>query len=51
MLHQANAYEEGDELVVWSSGWGPEQLAGRQLRISNFGDNSALPYTLLWEHR
>ncbi len=26
LIHHANAFEDGDEVEVWSSGWGPEAL-------------------------
>ena len=59
MLHHANAFEDGNETVVWSSGWGPLEIDMLQegagfldnLKIVHYGDFNALPYTPLWEHR
>ena len=61
LIHHANAFEEGDEVVVWSSGWSPESV--RQLARSSGsgmlgswkvvmqGDFSDIPVTSLWSHR
>jgi carotenoid cleavage dioxygenase-like enzyme len=59
LIHHANAFEDGDEVEVWSSGWGPEAL--RKLdhtsgmlgswRVVLSGDFTGIPYTALWRHR
>lgn len=63
MNHHANGYDEGDETVILSSGWGPKQLKALKsssntdtppvgsLKLSAFGDYTAMPRTALWEHR
>lgn len=59
VIHHANAYEEGDDVVVWSSGWGPQGLAAlskgsgmlgswREVLQGSFDD---IPLTSLWQHR
>ena len=61
LIHHANAYEEGDELVVWSSGWSPEAV--RMLasapgsgmlgswKVIMDGDFNDVPVSSLWSHR
>ena len=61
LIHHANAFEEGDEVVVWSSGWSPEAV--RQLattpgsgmlgswKIVMDGDFNDVPVSSLWCHR
>ena len=59
VIHHANAYEEGDEVVVWSSGWGPEALqalaAGSGMlgswKVVLQGDFDDIPLTSIWRHR
>jgi carotenoid cleavage dioxygenase-like enzyme len=59
MLHHANAYDDGDLVVVWSSGAGPDAMQklreGKNsmgnMKLNSFGDFSAMPYTSLWQHR
>ena len=59
LIHHANAYEEGDETVVWSSGWGPEALSKLEhgagmlgsWRAVLRGDFSGIPFTSMLQHR
>lgn len=61
LIHHANGFERegGEEIEVWSSGWGPEAL--RKLdnttgmlgswRVVLEGDFTGIPFTALWRHR
>lgn len=59
LIHHANAFEDGDSIEVWSSGWGPEALgrlaAGAGMlgswKVVLEGDFSGIPFTALWRHR
>ena len=61
LIHHANAFEEGDEIVVWSSGWSPEavQLLATtpgsgmlgSWKIVMEGDFKDVPVSSLWSHR
>ena len=61
MVHHANAYDEGEEVVIISSGWGPAQarelLEGKDnasvpnIKLSALGSPEHTPRTSLWEHR
>ncbi|BDA50633.1 Apocarotenoid-15,15'-oxygenase [Coccomyxa sp. Obi] len=65
LIHHANGFEDGDEIEVWSSGWGPEALAKlkEQERVNGesgmlgswkvvlAGDFTGIPFTTLWRHR
>ncbi len=59
LIHHANAFEKGDELEVWSSGWGPQALgrlasgAGMlgSWKVVLEGDFTGIPFTALWRHR
>lgn len=59
MLHNANAWDEGTETVVWNTGWGPKQLSSLRndshqigrLKLAHFGDYAAMPCMSLWQHR
>ena len=59
LIHHANAFEDGDETVVWSSGWAPDSLLALQKGQGMLGswkqvmagDWSSIPYTSLLEHR
>ncbi|KAL3146000.1 hypothetical protein ABBQ38_015360 [Trebouxia sp. C0009 RCD-2024] len=61
LIHHANAYEEGDEIVVWSSGWSPEAVrllatsSGSGMlgswKVVMDGDFTGVPVTSLWSHR
>jgi len=58
LIHFANAYEEGDEVVVQAIGWGPEivrDLAAMQgsgvFGTFGKGDYNKVPVTSLWSHR
>ncbi len=58
LIHFANAYEEGDEVVVQAIGWGPEivrDLAAMQgsgvFGTFSKGDYNKVPVTSLWSHR
>ena len=59
LIHHANAFEDGDCVEVWSSGWGPEALkrlasgAGMlgSWKVVLEGDFSGIPFTALWKHR
>ena len=58
LIHYANAYEEGDEVVVQAIGWGPEivrELAAMQgsgvFGTFSTGDYNKVPITSLWSHR
>ena len=60
LVHHAHAWEDAatGEVVVWSTGWGPEALAppppGGMLgswKVVLDGDFDGIPYTSLWEHR
>lgn len=58
LIHYANAYEEGDEVVVQAIGWGPEivrELAALQgsgvFGSFSGGDYNKVPVTSLWSHR
>lgn len=61
LIHHANGFDEGDETVVWSSGWAPSVVkllaAGAGGGIFGSwgdifkGDMSGVPVTCLWEHR
>ncbi len=57
----ANAYEEGEEVVVWSSGWSPEAVrvlatsSGSGMlgswKVVMDGDFNDVPVSSLWSHR
>ena len=58
MIHQANAYEEGEEVVLLAIGWGPEIV--RQSAVMpgsgvfgtfKGGEYTSVPVTSLWSHR
>ena len=58
LIHFANAYEEGGEVVVQAIGWGPEivrDLATMQgsgvFGTFSTGDYNKVPVTSLWSHR
>lgn len=61
LVHHAAAWEEDDsgDIVVWSTGWGPDALAKIEAgggvlgswRVVLDGDFDDIPYTSLWEHR
>lgn len=59
LIHHANAFEDGEETEVWSSGWGPEALkrlasgAGMlgSWKVILEGDFTGIPFTALWKHR
>lgn len=58
LIHYANAYEEGDEVVLVAIGWGPDtvrELAAMQgsgvFGTFNTGDYTKVPVTSLWSHR
>ena len=61
LIHHANAYEEGDEIVVWSSGWSPEAVRllasspGSGMlgswKVVMDGDFNDVPVSSLWSHR
>ncbi|KAK9823367.1 hypothetical protein WJX72_002263 [[Myrmecia] bisecta] len=62
LIHHANGYDDGDEVVVWSSGWGPDvikKLAAKangggmlgSWKVVMQGDFSDIPVTRLWRHR
>ncbi|EIE20486.1 carotenoid oxygenase [Coccomyxa subellipsoidea C-169] len=59
LIHHANAFEDGDEIEVWSSGWGPEALAKLDhasgmlgsWKVVLAGDFTGIPFTTLWRHR
>ena len=61
LIHHANAYEDGDEVVVWSSGWSPEAvrlLASKpgsgmlgSWKVVMDGDFNDVPVSSLWAHR
>ena len=58
LIHYANAYEEGEEVVVQAIGWGPEivrELAAMQgsgvFGTFSTGDYNKVPITSLWSHR
>ena len=61
LIHHANAYEEGDEVVVWSSGWSPEAVRllasspGSGMlgswKVVMDGDFNDVPVSSLWSHR
>ncbi|KAK9837122.1 hypothetical protein WJX81_004609 [Elliptochloris bilobata] len=59
LIHHANAFEEGDDTIVWSSGWGPEALktlaSGSGMlgswKVLMKGDFSGIPFTSFWRHR
>ena len=58
LIHQANAYEEGDEVVLVGIGWGPDivhksaSMPGSGV-FGTFkgGDYREVPVTNLWSHR
>ncbi|DBA67834.1 TPA: hypothetical protein ACH3X2_014183 [Trebouxia sp. C0005] len=61
LIHHANAYEEGEEVVVWSSGWSPEAVrvlatsSGSGMlgswKVVMDGDFNDVPVSSLWSHR
>ena len=59
LIHHANAFEDGEDIEVWSSGWGPEALkrlasgAGMlgSWKVVLEGDFTGIPFTALWKHR
>ena len=59
LIHHANAFEDGEDIEVWSSGWGPEalkRLASGSGMLGSWkvvleGDFTGIPFTALWKHR
>ena len=58
LIHFANAYEEGDEVVLLTIGWGPELVreAASKASVGVFGsfstgDYQLVPVTNLFSHR
>ena len=61
LIAVANAYEEGEEVVVWSSGWSPEAVrvlatsSGSGMlgswKVVMDGDFNDVPVSSLWSHR
>ncbi|KAL3155783.1 hypothetical protein ABBQ32_012798 [Trebouxia sp. C0010 RCD-2024] len=61
LIHHANAYEDGDEIVVWSSGWSPEAVHSLATtpgsgmlgswKVVMDGDFNDVPVSSLWSHR
>lgn len=59
LIHHANAFEDGQDVVVWSSGWGPNALQRLQPGSGLLGSWHSIlqgnlysaPYTSMLEHR
>ncbi|KAK9800351.1 hypothetical protein WJX73_008195 [Symbiochloris irregularis] len=59
LIHHANAFEDGEDIVVWSSGWAPSALQALkrgQGMLGSWktvlrGDFGGIPFTSMLEHR
>ena len=58
LIHHANAYEEGDDVVLMAIGWGPDivkpvasQPGSGVFGTFSGGDYCKVPVTSLWSYR